>query len=314
LDATANTGEAAHISAAAAGRGARRYRSDLTAEQRSSIENGIWCCAFHAKLIDTDEITFTIPMLMKWKALAEHRAQLRHAYGDKAPAHRYELMTVGMAPATLPLISGEDIAEPIGNYVRYSYLAEICGTEEAHSVRDFLIEYVRNALSHGAALNVEISFAANAISVVDDGAEYHVCGLSGPTARGGGRAFRVLCGSQRLGCASSRRVGKENHLHIPIVLSASELPRVNPCAITLSHSDIREGRVSASKYAGCDRVFVIARQFAVYSDGPAYARLVQKLSEDHSNVVLILPDVSAGVVEHYRQLLPKVEIVAWQGA
>ncbi|TIN74505.1 hypothetical protein [Mesorhizobium sp.] len=35
---------AAHISAAASGTGARRYRADMTTEQRKSHENGIWLC------------------------------------------------------------------------------------------------------------------------------------------------------------------------------------------------------------------------------------------------------------------------------
>ena len=43
-------GEAAHITAAA--EGGPRYNPDLTPEERSSIENGIWLCKSCARMID----------------------------------------------------------------------------------------------------------------------------------------------------------------------------------------------------------------------------------------------------------------------
>lgn len=48
-------GEAAHITAAA--EGGPRYNPDLTPEERSSIENGIWLCKSCARMIDSDEIS-----------------------------------------------------------------------------------------------------------------------------------------------------------------------------------------------------------------------------------------------------------------
>jgi hypothetical protein len=58
-DAVSNVGVAAHIAAAAPGPGARRYDATTTEEQRLSIDNGIWLCQTCAKLIDTDEKTYT---------------------------------------------------------------------------------------------------------------------------------------------------------------------------------------------------------------------------------------------------------------
>lgn len=51
-DATSSVGMACHISAASAGPGARRYRPDMSPEDRRSISNGIWMCYTHGKLID----------------------------------------------------------------------------------------------------------------------------------------------------------------------------------------------------------------------------------------------------------------------
>src|ERR1700721_559787 len=79
--AVANTGTAAHISGAAPGKGSRRYDPSLTPEQRKSIENGIWCCRSHGTLIDTDELTYTIPMLKQWRAIREQTARIWQQHG-----------------------------------------------------------------------------------------------------------------------------------------------------------------------------------------------------------------------------------------
>lgn len=69
-----NVGVAAHISAASPG--GPRFDETLTSEQRSEIANGIWLCQTHAKLIDDDELTYTLGMLHEWKEIAEHMAAL----------------------------------------------------------------------------------------------------------------------------------------------------------------------------------------------------------------------------------------------
>ena len=309
--AIANTGEAAHISAAAGGPGARRYVATLMPEERSSIENGIWCCNTHAKLIDTDEVSYTIPMLTQWKLLAERRAALRQAYGDIDFTYHRELIPLGLAPESLSLISDMEMNERIGLSVRHSYLAEICGHEAADAVRDFLIEHARNAFSHGGAMSVGIEFTSNAITVVDDGAAFTVSDLAAPESRGGGLAYRALLETKQLGHASSRRFDGQNHVHIPFVLNVGELPRVNPCAVALNHSDIRGGTLNVAQFVSCDRAFVIAPDFAVYSDGPLYESALQKIVTEHPNVVLIFPNASWRVIEHYRQLFPRAKVETW---
>lgn len=62
-----NIGVAAHICAAASGPSARRYRADMTTEQRKSQENGIWLCQDCAKAIDSDDPIFTEAFLHSWK-------------------------------------------------------------------------------------------------------------------------------------------------------------------------------------------------------------------------------------------------------
>jgi hypothetical protein len=63
-------GIAAHITAASPG--GPRYDSNLTEDQRRSIENGIWLCANCALIIDKDEKKYTKELLEEWKTISEN--------------------------------------------------------------------------------------------------------------------------------------------------------------------------------------------------------------------------------------------------
>lgn len=66
------TGVAAHICAAA--KGGPRYNASMTSDERRGSDNCIWMCQTHSKLIDTDEKTYTVELLNKWKKDAEEEA------------------------------------------------------------------------------------------------------------------------------------------------------------------------------------------------------------------------------------------------
>jgi hypothetical protein len=66
-------GIGAHITAAAIG--GPRYDENLTPEQRSHINNGIWLCSNCAKLIDTDIEKHSITVLQDWKQNAEEETR-----------------------------------------------------------------------------------------------------------------------------------------------------------------------------------------------------------------------------------------------
>ena len=65
-----NIGVAAHITAASPG--GARYDPNLSPEERSSIQNGIWLCQNCAKLIDNDEDRYTTSLLRSWKDISEN--------------------------------------------------------------------------------------------------------------------------------------------------------------------------------------------------------------------------------------------------
>ena len=72
-----NIGVAAHICAAA--EGGPRYDPSMTAEERSSHNNGIWLCQTCSVLIDKDPDFFSVDLLHKWKSEAE-RKSMRKVY------------------------------------------------------------------------------------------------------------------------------------------------------------------------------------------------------------------------------------------
>ena len=70
---SASIGEASHIRAAAPG--GPRYDANMTAEARTSAENGLWLCKNCARLIDVDPGRYPVEVLEDWKRQAEQLAQ-----------------------------------------------------------------------------------------------------------------------------------------------------------------------------------------------------------------------------------------------
>jgi hypothetical protein len=67
-----NVGVAAHITAASPA--GPRYDPNLSPEQRSGHENGIWLCQTDAKLIDNEPARYDVGLLREWKRGAEQEA------------------------------------------------------------------------------------------------------------------------------------------------------------------------------------------------------------------------------------------------
>src|SRR5688572_5593980 len=97
-----NVGVAAHITAASVG--FARYNPNLTRDQRSSAENGIWLCQTCAKLIDNDEIHYDVDRLRNWKRGADDAAkralEQRDAKTDTTSAPTFEDPALEFVEAT----------------------------------------------------------------------------------------------------------------------------------------------------------------------------------------------------------------------
>ena len=89
-DGIVSVGEAAHICAASPG--GKRYNSNMTSEERASIDNGIWLCRNCAAMIDRDEEYFSVELLQAWKRLAEIEAN-QNIISNRNYENKIELCT-----------------------------------------------------------------------------------------------------------------------------------------------------------------------------------------------------------------------------
>ena len=78
-----NIGTAAHICAAAPG--GPRYDEEMSFEERSSAQNGIWMCRDHGKAIDSTDSEFSVERLRDWKRNAENDSWQRVLRYEDAP-------------------------------------------------------------------------------------------------------------------------------------------------------------------------------------------------------------------------------------
>lgn len=86
-------GVAAHITAAAPG--GPRYDPEMTKEQRKGIDNGIWLCQTHSRLIDADEAAYPASRLHAMKA--EHEAHIQHEMSNM-PAYPVPSDFIALGP------------------------------------------------------------------------------------------------------------------------------------------------------------------------------------------------------------------------
>jgi hypothetical protein len=312
-DSISNTGTAAHITAASAGPGARRYDPDISTLERSSIQNGLWCCRTHGTLIDTDEVTYSADMLKKWRALAEKKAQLRQAHGEINFSCHSELIGIGLAPDTIEINSGDHLNAKIGRAVLLSCIAEIWGVRAADAIRDFLIEFCKNSIAHSGAGKINLSIKSDSISIEHNGTYFDWNQLANiESGRGGGLAYRALLNEMKLSAITCRmNPDRSMRLDIPLVRKPSDLPKNNPCAFILNHDNLLNPP-NIKDFDGCNKILIVYQGFASYSDIYLCARIVQGFKSGNKAIALILPDVSEGVLEHFKNSLSDVEVMPWR--
>ena len=215
-----STGMACHIFAAAKGKGAKRYDSKMSPEERKSVKNGVWMCYRHGKQIDNDECRFSSEILFKWKEVAERKAQIENELGRAIDGEIQYLVSLGLARHNVNILSANGTENAlIGNALRDSCANAIWGKGLISYIRGFLIERTRNAFNHGGAKNIKLEIDVNKLTLIDDGDYFtHNDLLTSPKARGGAKAKRELLdkyGNKILSVI--QRVDNENHTTISLL-------------------------------------------------------------------------------------------------
>jgi len=129
-DAVTMIGVAAHICAAASGPGARRYDPDMSREERSHIDNGIWLCASCSVLIDRDQERFSVESLRQIRRDHEASRQIGNNGGNADG----DIVAIGPDIVAVGTILG---AGPAGMRVRVSHFVEGSARDLVAFVHDF---------------------------------------------------------------------------------------------------------------------------------------------------------------------------------
>lgn len=104
---TFSIGVAAHICAAAPG--GPRYDSNMTSEQRSSYENGIWLCQTHARMIDADISRFPKNLLLTWRKDAEQLSTQRVGARLLTPVEQERALRIAVGRSIADFIEDRSI-------------------------------------------------------------------------------------------------------------------------------------------------------------------------------------------------------------
>lgn len=317
--AVSRTGMACHIAAAASGPGARRYVQQMSAKERASIDNGVWMCFTHGKTVDADEKRFSIPMLKKWRELAEFRAQWILDYGIERALPQERLIGIGFASETLSFSTLGNETQAIGEALLDSCVPLVWGEYLSHAVRDVLVEIVRNTFIHGGASTCRIVIDRHAIHITDDGEDFNW--LSLPAAlngRGGAAAVRELLakfGNKLL--LGAKRHNDENLTMVALAHSINDLALVNPCSIEVDDyewDEVRRSRQIPASWVSpatepCKILYVILPEFMPHSDAILLSEVIQPRAIINKHMVFVTQNTSRGVKKYLLDKFPFARVL-----
>lgn len=245
-------GSAAHITAASPN--GPRYDAQMSHEQRSSHDNGIWLCQTHAKLIDTDVARFPTDLLHRWKRQLRHLNQRAVGLGLDI-ASQTEMIRL-VRSRTLAGASLDYISEWVGDFLAETGATVVWGRELADASRLVLTELVWNDLQHGGATWARLQSRGYTIRVATDGAIFSVDQL-------------LLTDSPRGGHASAdvfRTAYRDTHVlrHVPTARHNTHVitdmrggpGKHNPCSISTSDLDRPHRSALLDRFLGCPEVHV----------------------------------------------------------
>lgn len=307
-DATSSIGMACHISAASSGKGARRYRPDMSAADRRSINNGIWMCYTHGKLIDTDENRFTISQLEKWREIAELRAQ--RAVDRTSPVMQ-PLFHLDLASGEFEVLKTPAENRIIGEALHDAGVGEIWGVDAMHAVRDCIIEIARNARAHGLAKTVTVSISGRCVSIEDDGADFDVWSLYQKEVETGGTlAISHLLDHYREQIVlSSYRADERNRVTISLVRSSEDVRKATPCHLEFTLNDLSEDASPHFIERGCHAIYIILPPFTSPSDAVVLSNQLHWLRLDGRPLIFIAENISKVVRDRMRRLFPGARVM-----
>jgi hypothetical protein len=284
----------------------------MSPDERSSIDNGIWLCYNHGRLVDTDERRFTIEMLKAWRTIAERRARLELEVGPSAELTVTALTDVGLVENSVSVlgVGAENVI--IGDALHDSCVPAVWGEEVCHALRDVAVELARNAFHHGKANAFRMHIQPRSILLVDDGKAFDPLRLTVIKTEGGG-AVAVKHLLSRYGnrlVLVSRRVMNQNETTICLVRRLEDVAAVTPCTIELNHEHLRSGRIEISLHESCLTAYVILPRYFAISDVLRILPLLSTaLGSERRPLTFVATDVSDLVRQKIAEAFPGSQLL-----
>ena len=308
--AVSNSGMACHIWAAGSGGSARRISTTMSREQLEDVSNGVWMCYRHGKLVDTDEDTFSVPMLETWKRISELRAKLSQESGRDVVLTPRHLSEIPLPAESLGLVSLGAENTIIGDALSRSCAELIWGQQLARAARDVLIELTRNALTHGKARTVTLNIEVNHIELIDDGAPFNSESLRAVNAGGGSLSLRAL-GEDHAATVvfRSSRASGLNTNRLTIVRNPGDVLLATPCSISIQHDSLQTLSEQIVALENCDTVYAILPKYTSLSDAFLIPAAIAHATPSGKKLVFVGERLSERVVQVLRGLSPGIEIL-----
>jgi len=314
---TSNTGVAAHICAASQGNGARRRLniSKFDVNLLSSIINGIWMCQTHAKLIDTDEVRFTVEMLQRWRELAELRARLNQEINSSVPIYLHRGNEVPLAIVNKSATqNSSDVLNEICNAVLDSCIVDIWGEELGYAIRDVVGELMSNAFRHGGARKFELDIQLNRVLIKSDDGPYNFGQLLNDSqCHGGQQAASALVKFRDRILTSYRREDNYNTLEISFITSSQQVLGTTVCSV--DYNDFFTTLNSQSEwpeiYSNCETIYIVmsSKQHLIPSVARTLSIRLKELASAQKKIVLIGSAISEGVKSMLQDIFPDIQIM-----
>lgn len=308
---TSNVGTACHITAASKGKGARRYDTNQSPEQRKHISNGIWMCDKHGKLIDTDETRFSTELLKTWKELGENVASLmlQKGYDYQTALKLYEGKKLANNDVRIEQTGTEN--EKIGNLITDSCLSIVWGKQISDAIRDYLIEHFRNSFGHGKATTFEIFINENKITISDNGSEFNPQRLLDNEEKTGGTiAIKnlLLQYSDKL-VFTTARVEETNKTIVTILDDANSIFSITPCSVKLTFEEFHYSNSTITISKDCNEFYIVLPPFFALSDVRFMPEKFPQFDRTGKSLVFIVEYISNGVQILLRENYPECRII-----
>ena len=307
--AVSNTGTACHIYAASDGPAARRVKN-ISTVQLKNISNGIWMCATHGRLIDTDESTYSPDNLIEWRRIAERKASLMQAFGEEG-IHKYlkeELL------ASIDIrASYSDITTKVRQFMIESCILTLWGENASHELRNFIIEIARNSFKHGNASEFQISSSGHSITMRSDGVIFSISDLN--TSENGRGGFKALSELKKLPeniIVSHQVVDGKNEVTVSILQTKPSISLSNPCSVSF---ETDRGDKSATikkldQLTSCDRIFIFAPDYCLsYSDVFDWKDELETRAAAGQKICLVIDVHSDSLMRLLKKEMPNVEVL-----